>query len=166
MNQRLCLAGEVLCTVGLAGVLDYDQAVTVGQFQNCIHVRHLTIQVNWDNRSYRPATAEANQSARSIARAFVLQIFVQGLGIHVVGAFVNIDKLRDSPGLRYCLRGRNECVGDGDDASVRAHSCRHECKPQSVGSAAHPNAMWNVAKAGEVAFEPVDHWSTNESGRS
>src|SRR5712692_5278768 len=48
--------GEILSAVGLAGILDDDQAVAIGNLLDCVHLGTLSIQVYGDHRRYRPAS--------------------------------------------------------------------------------------------------------------
>src|SRR5262249_54568489 len=88
------LAREILGTVRLASVFNYDQAKTLGKFADRVHVSHLAVKMYWDHGCYRATTTLADQAASGVFRALPFQILPKFLRIHVVGALVNVDKLR------------------------------------------------------------------------
>ena len=86
--------GKVLGAVSLAGVLDDDQVVAFGEFQDRIHVSHLSVQMNWNNRGDGTSAAAADQLAGRSRVHLLFEIIAEPFGIHVVGTLVNVDKLR------------------------------------------------------------------------
>src|SRR5262245_37780672 len=119
--------------------------------------------MNWNDSSNCASTALADELSRFVDSALALQIVTKLLRIHVVRAFVDVDELRKSSRLGYCLRGGNECVRNGHDHLAWLYSRTHQGKSQSIGSAIHRHSMLGSAELGECLFEILHHRTTDES---
>ena len=109
--------------------------------------------------------AAADQFARGVPRALVLEILPQFLRIHVVGVFVDVDELRQRARLRNRFGGRDEGVRHGDDHVAWLHACRHQGEAQSIGAAADGDGMFGVAELWRNAFSKFfDHGAADEAG--
>src|SRR5882724_11310794 len=116
----------------LACILDHNETIAFGEFNNWIHVGTLSIQVHRYNSSYRSATSKAGEMPRSIYVAVAFQILSQLSRIYVVGTFANIHKLGQSPCLRNRFGSSNKRMRYGDDHVTWAHAGSDESKSQCI----------------------------------
>src|SRR5580700_3889134 len=88
--------------------------VTLGQFQDGIHVGHLSIKMDWNDRCYWPSTATACHGSGIVDGALLLQILSKFYRIHVERLLINVHKFGQCARLRNRLGGGYEGVRDGD----------------------------------------------------
>ena len=157
LHPAVQLAGEVLRTVRLAGIFNHLQPVLAGQPQDGIHVRHLTIQMDRDDRGDRPLVPFADETSGSIAAASLLQELLQTLDGDVIGVLVDVNEFRNRSDLRDRLGRGDKGIGYRHDDIARCDAARHIGKAKGIGSAVHGNGMRGVAKRSEGFFEVVDH---------
>ena len=140
------LLREVFRAVRLAGVLDDDQVVAGGQLQDRVHVGHLPVQVDREDRRHRTSRALAHHAARLRVRsALGLQVGTQFLGIHRVGARVDVDEVEPCAGLRDRLGGREEGERNRQHGVSGSDARRDQRQSHRVRSAGHSNAKARLA---------------------
>src|SRR5271165_4954278 len=119
--------------MSLAGIFYYDQIPSLGQLENPIHVSRLPVEVNRHDRRNHPASAAGNRpSGKLIAIAPRFQEFAKLFRIHVVGALVDVDKLRLRTSLGDGFGGSDESVRHGEYAIPRANPCGHKGETQRI----------------------------------
>src|SRR5581483_4285897 len=139
--------------------------MSLGNFENCIHVSHLTVEVDGNNRCDRAACAAGNGlSSARVGVALCLEVFAKLLRIHVVGAFVDIDEFRQGACLGYGFCGGNERVRNRDHAITRRNSGRHQAEAHGIGSAGETHAMLNATKEREILFKAFYRRAADETG--
>ena len=120
--------------------------------------------MNRDYGSHRTAAATADQLSGLLFLALLLQIFAEFFRVHVVRAFVNVDKFGKSTGLRNGFGSGNEGVRYGHDYVALLDVARHDRKPQGIGAAADGYRVACATERGECLFELFYHGTANESG--
>src|SRR6266849_4367623 len=158
--------GKILGAVGLAGILDYHQVVTIGKLLDCVHLGALSIQVYWDHRRYRSPSLPADQLAFKIERAMVLQKVAQLLGIHVVGPLIDIDELGERTSLRNRFRRGDKSIRHRNDRTTFADARCHQGKAQRVRAAVHADRKPRLTESRKRSLEFFDHWPADEHCRS
>ena len=63
--------------------------------------------------------------------ALLLEVLAQFLRIHVVGALVDVDELRQRAGLRNRFRRRDKGIRNSDGHIPWLHACRHQGEAQA-----------------------------------
>src|SRR5271165_1034906 len=165
LAPTILLPREVFGAVGLAGVFNDDQAILFGQFENWIHVHHLAVEMNRNNRRYRPVAALADQSAVARYGALRLEVLAELLRIHVVGPLSDVDKLGSGTGLRNRFSRCDKRVGYRHYYIALPDASGHQGKPYRVCAAADADGMLRCAERGERLLEVLDDWATNEARR-
>jgi diadenosine tetraphosphatase ApaH/serine/threonine PP2A family protein phosphatase len=84
--------------------------------------------------------------------------------VHVVGALVNVYKVRVAASLTYGFGGCNKSVGDRDDDLTGFYACCHKGESQSIRATADAYAVLRSAEACEILFKALDHRPANETG--
>ena len=113
----------------LACVFDDNEAVLVRQFENRVHVGHLTVEMHRNDGDDAMLSAALDQlAARAVELTALLQVFAQLLRIHGVGARVNIHKVDQRTGLRDCFGRGNK--GERD----RHRQYRHGYTPAAINA--------------------------------
>ena len=151
--------------MGLTGIFDYNQAVTLGQFQDRIHVGHLPIKMDWNHGRDRAAASAAYQSAGIVDRALLFKILAKLCGVHVVGPLVDVHELGQRAGLRDRFGGGDEGMRYCDHDVAGLHSTGHKSKAQSVGPTAYGNGMVGLAEGCERLLEVFDHRAADKASR-
>ena len=84
--------GEVLGAVRLASVFDDSEPIFRSQSQDCVHIRHLPVKVNRNNRLYRPSAPQTDEYPRTVSHTLFFEEPLEHRRRHVIGLFVDIDK--------------------------------------------------------------------------
>ena len=122
--------------------------MTSGDWEDGIHVRDLSEQVNGDDG----------------ARARRDGLF-QEVGVHRVARGVDIDEHRSRPGVGDRLGGGHERAGDGDDLVPRADPQRQQAEPEGIGAVADADGVRRAAEGGELLLELRDKGAAGERSR-
>src|SRR5262249_1919252 len=80
-----------------------------------------------------------------------------------VGPRIDVHEAHMRPGLRNRLAGRNERERHRHHGVADLHPRRDQRQAQRVRATAHPYAEVRLTKLGEVALEPLDHRTPDES---
>ena len=67
-HPAIVLSGKIFSAMGLASIFDHDETVSFRQFLNRIHVRHLAIEMDWNDGGDRAPAATADEFARFVFR--------------------------------------------------------------------------------------------------
>src|SRR5579872_285539 len=158
---------EIFGAVRLAGILYNDEPKLISDLEDRVHIRSLPVEVNRDHGCHGFAQRTVDITARTgVEHALGLHVPAQNRGIHRIGPGIDIHEVRKRPGLRNRLRGGDECVGNGYHDVSRLDSGARERKAQGVRAAADSNAVFGVAKLGEITFESLDSGPANECSGS
>src|SRR5208282_4704869 len=163
-QPAILFAGKILCAVGLASIFHHNQTESVRQFEDGIHVGHLPIEVDGNDRCHRAPAAAADHFARRISRAFLFEILPQLFGVHVVGALVDVHEFRQGTRLRNRLGCCDKRVRDCHRHIARTDTGRHQGKAQRVGAAVDCGRVPCFAEGGERLLEVHYHRSSDEAG--
>src|SRR5579864_4908441 len=118
-----------------------------------------------NGRNWAAATLTDELTA-ILAYASEFEIFPKLFGIQIVGAGIDVDELRTSPGLRNRFCGRDECIRNGYDHVAGFYSRSHQGKAECVCPAPDPHGILRTAEFRESFFELIDHRTTDEAGGS
>src|SRR5258706_2348206 len=158
---------EIFGAVRLAGVFDNDKSELLGHLKDGVHIRSLPVEMNRDDRGDGFAQRTVDITARAAVEcALGLHILAQKRRIQRKGFSIHIHEIRKRSGLRNRLRGRNECVWNGDNNVSRLDSGARKRKTQGVRAAADAHAMFGVAKLGEFTFKSLNGGPSNECSGS
>ena len=131
--------------MGLAGIFDHDQVILPrAEFQDRIHVRHLAVEMDWDDcpdasaQSFGPRAFPALRVEVTVSFQVAPQLLP---GSMLIGGLVDVDEHRWRAALRDGLRGRDEGIRHGDDDVAGTDASRDQRKSQRVGPAADTDAM-------------------------
>src|SRR5215472_11350408 len=91
------------------------------------------------------------------------QVTTQRLRIHVVSLFVDIDELRQSPGLRDGLRSRDERVRHCHYNIAVLYAGCDQRKPQGISPVGSANAVFSFAKLCKSLFKLLHERTANET---
>ena len=97
------------------------------------------------------------------ARALRFQVLPQLLGIHVVGALVDVDEFGKRTSLRNRFRGGNECVRDGDDDIAGLTPAAISAKRRASVPLFTATACFGFAEGGKGLLEILDHRAADEA---
>ena len=159
------LLREVPGAMRLAGILDDDEVVPGRQVEDGIHVGHLPVEMRGDDCRHRAASALAQHAVGpQVASAFGLQIGAQPLGIHGIGALVDVDEIRPRAGLRDRLRSGDEGERHRHHGVSGPDTRPDQREAQGIRAARHSDAKPRVAELREVALKSLDHGTTDEPG--
>ena len=159
------LLREILRAVRLAGILDEDEVVPSRQLEERVHVGDLPIQMHRNDGRHRAASALAHHPTRPpVGGALGLQVDSQLLGIHRVGARIDIDEIRPRADLRDRFRRRDEGERHRHDGVSGLDARRDQGEAQRVRAAGDSNAHLRLAELRKVALEFLHHGAADEPG--
>ena len=131
----------VLCSVGLATVLDHHQTVLLGDLENRVHVGRLAIQVYWDDRLR--LVGDRRLQCRHVQRERLR---------------IDVDEDRRGAGVVDGRRGRDERERHGDDFIAPADTGRKQGEVQRARSRIHADALLRLTVVRELVLEG-DHFA-------
>ncbi len=165
LSPTLLLLRKVFGPVSLAGVFHHDQVVLLGQLEDRVHVRHLSVQMNGHHRCDRAPFASSASGPKGIEFALGLQVRAQ---------------LRPDRGCRSSRRCPQtpviapaceiasvvamKVLGTVMTLSPSLDAARHQRKAQRVRAAAHADAVLRLAECRKVALEATQG-STDKASR-
>src|ERR1700732_1026009 len=90
-------------------------------------------------------------------------MLAESFGIHVVGALVDVDELRQRSRLRDSLGRGDEGVWDCYHDVALCHSSCHQRKTEGVRTAVDCYCVFGVAERGKPFFKILHHRAANEA---
>jgi len=137
--ERARAPAAVLRADRLCRIFQQDQTLGLAEFQQRIHVGHLTIQVNRQHH-FRPR----RNHGRNLIDA------------QVVSERIDIDKNRPGAEARDRTGSRKEAEGSGDDLVTGADIECHQRQQQSVGTGSTTDRVARLAISSDFAFQGGD----------
>ena len=128
-------------------VLDDHQLVRLGQREQRVEVRGMSVQV------HRNDGLRARRDLR-----------LDLCDVHHVRGGIDIDKHRRSAAVANRGRGGDECIGDRDDFRSRPHSGSQQRQVQRAGARVYAYTMTGVAVGSKLLFELRDFAAQNVLG--
>jgi len=158
------LSRKVLGAMSLASIFYHDQAIPFRQFENGIHVCHLSVEMDRHNRRHRAPFQCEKPSGRPINRTLSLKELAKFRDVDVVSVFVYINKLRFSASLGDRFSGSDKGVWHRNHNIAGLHTCRDQGEAQRIRSAVHPNALTHFTEACERALKVLYQRTTDKAG--
>src|SRR5450631_1937878 len=119
--------------MSLARVFNYYEPEPLGECEDCVHVRHLPVEMDRKDTAHAAAAPTADELSIRIGRALLFEIFPKSLGTHVVCILIHVDKLRMRSGLGNGFRRGDKGIRDSYDDFAGLDAHRHDSESQRIG---------------------------------